>query len=756
MILFLDDVQWAEPATLKLLHYLSRNTRKNKMMIIATYRPEDIIQSEEGRTHPLKTTMQNMSREVLYREIRLKRLDERWVGELIEKSLKKVDLDEGFIKKIYTESEGNPFFLLEVVRMLVEEGHLVEGETGWKMANDLAGLNIPSKVYDVVSRRIDRLIEEHRELLECASVVGEEFESVVIGDIIDTNRVTLLKNLNYIEKNHNLIHSLNRKYRFDHSKIREVLYNGIIEELREEFHCMIAETYEKMQEEGRNDLTYELAIHWDKGGLYQKAFEYYKKAAKMSKDSYANKQAIECLDRILDILPNVENLDDREIQRIHYLHEKGDCLKTIGEWNNAEKVYMKSLEIAEKIEDLCKMAECKNKLGDIQLREAKYDESLRLFKEASEIYIDIDDEKGYCDSLGRIGSVYNSLSEYDKAMEILNEMRVIAEKLHDTDLMSKLYGALGSTHYGRGELSESMNYYSKKLEIKEKEGDLLEIGYTLVNLASLYLRMQEYDKCMSVCKQALDIVEKTGDKLMEQNALGKLGIAYAEQGIYSKGLEYYKKKLALSEKIGDRRSVAYVANNIGELYKEKGEYEKALEYYQKDVEISKELGDKKGYAITMGNMGNLYKLMGDFERSDELYDETISIARTHDIKDVLSYFLADKADLYFLKKDIERAEDLNEEAINIAESVNMSKAVFNAGLLKAKIISTKDPTRGIELLKSMLKEEHIRPEKAELLYELYNISGDETYKKDALDFYRDLFEKNPSIHYKEMIERLEK
>ena len=754
LIIFLDDMHWGDNSSLKLFHYVSRNTRNNRVLILGTYRPEDVIESERG-IHPLKTLMQDMSKEVLFSEISLKRLDQDSVNLLLNDILEDIQIKEELVNKIYVESEGNPFFLLEVIRMLVEEGYIYRSASGWEIKLGFEDLNIPSKVYDIVARRVDRLINEHRELLECASVIGEEFESGVIGNIMDINRVNLLKNLNVIERNHNLIHAINRKYRFDHSKIREVLYNGIIEELREEFHKMVAETYEGMNREGRPELIYELAKHWYKGGVYERAYGYYEQAAELAKNSYANKQAIEFYNRLLEIIPKLDTLEDKNEKTIHYLHQKGDCLKTIGEWDDAGDAYSKSIDISVELDHGKLIADCKVKLGNLRLREARYHESLELYKESMQLYKELGDEKKYCESLGNIGSVYNSISEYDKAMVCLGEMQEMVEKLQDPELMSKLYGNMGSAHYGRGELMESLEFYKKKLKIEEERDDLLEIGYSMVNMASIYVRLQEYDKCMDICDKVLDIAKKTGDKLMEQNALGKLGISYAERGNYSKGLDYYMRKLNLTEKMGDRRSSGYVANNIGELYKEMGEYEKALEYYEMDMEISKEVGDKKGYSITMGNMGNLYKLMGDLHKAEELLDQTISIAREHDIKDVLCYFLSVKADLFLQQDRIKEAEELNRESIALAERINMSETLFKAHLLEAKMISKEDKNKGMSILNDMLNEELTEPEKAKLLYELYKISCEEGYKKDALEFYTKLYENNPSKHYKDIIDELE-
>ncbi len=753
IILFLDDLQWAEPTTLRLLHYISRNTRDNRVMIIGTYRPEDVVETDEGKAHPLKTTMQNMSREDLFHEMALERLDPSTGKEFIRSALEQSDLSDEFINKIYEESEGNPFFLLEVIRMLVLEKHLINSRGIWEAGVGLEGVHIPSKVYDIVVRRVDRLKEEHRDLLECASVIGEEFESSLIGNMLGMNRIKILKGLNTIERTHDLIHSIKKKYKFDHSKIREVLYNSINEELKQEYHCLAAESYKELYGIS-DDRLYELAKHYFRGDRYDEAFDYYKKTAKMAKSTYANQLAIECYDRLLDILTTIDREDVDEL-RIEFSHDKGGCLKSIGGWADAEKSYRSALMIAERIGEKDKIAECKIKIGDIRQLEADYDEALELYSDASNIFEAEQHEKGYCESLGKVASVYNNISEYDKAMERLSEMQELAEKLQDEDLLSMLYASMGSAHYGMGDIPESMGYFEKKLEIEKQKGDLLEIGYTMLNISTLYLKLQEYDKCMDTCNQVKEIVEKTGDKLMEQNVLGKLGIAHAEQGHYTEGLEYYKGKLSIAEKTGDRRSIAYVVNNIGELYKEKGEYDKALEYYERDMNISKDLGDKRGYAITVGNMGNLHKLMDDTVKAEELYDETIQIARDLNTKDVLCYFLSCKADLYFQKGMIESAEAMNEEALGIAENIKMRQTLFNTNLLKAKIISERDKGRGLEILIEMLENEYPEPEKARLLYELYKISGDDGYKKEALDFYKKIFEKHPSKKYGEIIRELE-
>ncbi|MCK5347239.1 MAG: AAA family ATPase, partial [Candidatus Heimdallarchaeota archaeon] len=241
VILFLDDIHWCDPTSLNLLHYLSRNIRENQILILGTYRPEDIIDDDEGKPHQLKKTMQNMSREDLFSSIQISRLDKANTKNLVTNVLVSNNLDHGFFLRIHSETEGTPFYILEVIKLLIEEGSLESDDNVWKLATKMEELAIPSKIYDVVKRRLDRLKGEQRDILESASVIGEEFSSEIIGTVLGLNRIMLLRNLSEIENNHKLIHSHQKIYVFDHAKVREVLYNGIMDELRQEYHRITGE-----------------------------------------------------------------------------------------------------------------------------------------------------------------------------------------------------------------------------------------------------------------------------------------------------------------------------------------------------------------------------------------------------------------------------------------------------------------------------------------------------------------------------------
>ncbi|MFO7618309.1 MAG: AAA family ATPase [Thermoplasmata archaeon] len=235
LMLFLDDMQWSDPTSLNLIHYLSRNTRDNRILILGTYRPEDIIEGYGGGTHNLETIMQAMSREALFEKIELKRLDADNTMRIVESILGKNTFDKSVFEKIFNETEGSPLFILEIVKFLAEDKAIGCDENGaWEFIKNPNELEIPSKIYDVVKRRLNRLDKEQKDILECASIIGEEFKSEILGTVTGFNRMQLLKNLSDIEKRHQLIHFVQNLYRFDHAKVKEVLYHDIGKELRRE------------------------------------------------------------------------------------------------------------------------------------------------------------------------------------------------------------------------------------------------------------------------------------------------------------------------------------------------------------------------------------------------------------------------------------------------------------------------------------------------------------------------------------------
>jgi pimeloyl-ACP methyl ester carboxylesterase/predicted amidohydrolase len=341
LLLFIDDLHLADTPSLSLLYYLSKGIHKSKILVIGTYRPEDIIGVYEGTLHPLVDFMQRMSRDDLFHKVELKRLTQIDYSDFIL-SMLGVDLGDS-ARLIYEETEGNPFFAIETIKLLIDQRILTKDDKHWKLSKDIEGVEIPHRVYDVVVRRISALKDKERDILNCASVVGEEFFSGVVGNVSGLSQIELLKSLNNIERKYQLIHSFGDGYRFDHAKIKEVLYNEIAPELKKEYHSMIAKYVEETNKDLSERVLTELAYHYYHSGNAQKGIPYLLKAADGARENWAAFEAVRFYSQALEMMGNDERWSK---DRTKTLEALGDVCALTDQHEKANECYEKAIATA--------------------------------------------------------------------------------------------------------------------------------------------------------------------------------------------------------------------------------------------------------------------------------------------------------------------------------------------------------------------------------------------------------------------------
>ncbi len=682
VVVFIDDLQWADPSSLNMLHYLSRNTRDNGVLILGTYRPEDILElsstipnvdgicqkiptdvseTYDGKTHPLKTTMQNMSREDLFETVELSRLEESTVEEFMEKTLGKIELKSGFVKEVYRESEGNPFFLLEVTKMLIEEKHLINEDGTWKIKDPEEGIHIPSKVYDVVVRRLERLIQEQRDLLECASVVGEEFESSVVGEVTGMNRVNLLKNLNKIERTHNLIHSIEKKYRFDHSKIREVLYNGINEELRQEYHRIIADTYVELYQDDIETVIEDVANHYDLAED-ERAGDYLIRAGNKTKDSFGNEEAVLWYKKSLKY--QLENTDLAQVY------------KKMGEIHSLTGDYKESIEYLERaipnIDERETQVDLYWDIANAYERMGEYDRALEECEKGLDINKDIN-TSGKSRILGMMGWIYMRRNDYDNAEEVLFRALEVAESIGGGDEIGYVYSFLGNFYDNKGIYDKALDYYKKSLEIFQEIGDVIYRSKALNNIGLVNWKIGNFDKAEKCYSESLEIKENVGDKHGILVTLANLGSLHEDMGDYENALEEHKKCLEISETIGDSFSSCVARFNIGSLYKVKDEMGRAMEYFEESLALCKKINNDWIQVHNECEIAHIKANEGDFERALELIEDALNRTREMGAQAEEGLCLKVKGIIHREMEEYEEAEDELRKAENILDEVGDKK-----------------------------------------------------------------------------------
>ena len=702
LLIFLDDVQWADPTTLNLMHYLARNTRQSRVLMISTFRPEDIIALDSGRPHHLETTMQNMSRESLFNRIDLKRLEPKETEEMITSALGKVHLKKEFLARIFRETEGTPFFVLEITRLLVEDGAITQDEEeGWKITRSMEDLDIPSKVYDVIKRRLDRVKIDQKDILECASVIGNAFTSAVIGRTLELNRIKLLKNLREIENDHRLIHYLDEGYIFDHAKIRDVLYTGIGAELRKEYHLMVAEAMMGLGEEELGDILDPLAYHFSEA-RDKRAGDHLIRAANRARDRYANEEAIHSFKNALhftdddNIRPMIlESLAEIQIQigdydealpNLNILSEivaggedieiQARVLRLSGETYEKKGDFDRSLELFDQARQLIGSVD-PMELGRILVgegsafwRKGSYDDAMNCFKKAYDTFEGVEGAmEDSANALRMVGNIYISQGEKALALDNSEKSLMLMEKIGNLPGIASALNNIGIVHRRKGDLDLALEYQTRGLEIREKTMDKRGIAFSLINLGNLNWDRGDLSMALQNYENSLNIMETMGDRQGTGLSLSNIGLVHMNRGDLDLALEYQTRGLSIREKIMDRHGIAESLYNIALLHLAMRNPDLAQDYFERCLVIYLELGDKCHAIQSRCGLAETSMMLGEtseaFDHGDKALE--ISVETGSKREEGMSHRVLGM--IHREKGDIDKASNEFEKAMMILEDV---------------------------------------------------------------------------------------
>lgn len=577
VFLFIDDLQWIDVSSSQLLHFLARKIYDSKVFIVGAYRPEELKTRNEEL--PLETILDRIKEERLVDILELNRLGFQPVAEMIKNRLGTKDLPESFLLMVYRESEGNPYYVIEILNSMMDEGVIDPYSYTWNPEEELSEISIPSSIQDITHRRIDRLSKAEKNILMYASVIGTEFNFEILEKSIDIDVIELLDIIEGLQSKGLIKEKSNTDeeiYRFNHLQIRTTLYSNMGKSRRRVLNRKIGEAIEEFYEDELSDFYYSLSRHYFEGKIYDKAYEYSMKAAQQAINRYAVETALEHYERAVNSLENSSDIEDVDKKRMDCLKEIGRLSFDINKWDKGEDAYRSLVELSRDLGDKKSKADALRGLAHIKKEGQNFGEANKGYQESLEIYEELDDIVGIADCQRGLGYLRWREGKFDEAVEHYQISIEKGKKAGENNILALTYIEMGNTYAQKGENDLAIRYYMRSIPPLKNQNAFRDLARANNNIGDQYMKKEEWDKA----------------------------------------IEYFEKSMDNAKKIGNKRFIGWGYFNQAEALAKKGDLEKATIYSERAEKLMKNMDDVVG-------LSSIYRVKAIIDRMEKRFEDGI-------------------------------------------------------------------------------------------------------------------------------------
>ena len=617
IILYLDDLQWTDPTSLDCIRYLLMQHPHEPIFVIASLRTE----REKLDVH-IREFRTDLHRCGLLTEISLAPLSEEQTHELLRIMSGMANLPR-FSRRLHEHTEGNPFYLLEMIQALFAQGTLFKDERGgWAtvyddLTRDYSELPLPEGVSDLMEPRLEGLDPLAREFLDVAAVVGREFDLFMVQQISGLDRGQLREVVDELVTR-GLVRADRRSCEFAHGLLRETVYRDLNFLDCPELHEKVGQALERTVGQAPSPSEIEqLAHHFYMAELWEPALKYQLGAG----------------------LGAWSNFEAHAARR--YLETANEIAET---------------RLGKKIPEEQKLA-CLKGLGGVYGNLGPYDQALSYYQSALQM-VDGDPVQT-ADLCWRIAVVYERQPQYDEALQWLDRGLAALGDDGDPAILSRLYMQHGLIRCKQGRLEDAFDWATKALIVESAQAHNL--------LAVLHRARGETEVALSHCDRCIQLSDAAGDLINLSKGYTNRGVILVDMDRWSEAVSDYERALELLIDTGDAYFHAMTLGNLADVLRHLGDLEAAYEYAKTALEESLVLESDFDIALAHLNLGETLLEQGEPRRARiEHLEVGLSQLLKHEIKDLLPQAERDIAQSFLQEGLLEEAEEAAKRALQAA------------------------------------------------------------------------------------------
>ena len=451
VLLVVEDLHWSDESTLEFLLFFARRTAASRLLLLLTYRGEEVGQQ-------LRSFLAQLDGEHLRQDIALVRLSRTHTETMLQTILPGMDsLPVGMLDALYGLTEGNPFFLEEVLKTVLMAEELVWVEDGWHWKRtDI--WRIPRSLQDVIELRLTRVSTDARRVLQLAAVAGRRFDFVLLQRITQLDEASLVELMKEVIAAQLVMEESAEQFAFRHALTQQAIAAGLLARERRALHGTVARTLEQVHAAGLDASLADLAYHCSEAELWSSAMEYAKLAAEQAQALSAPHASVEQWSRMMHAAQQL----GQAVPPTSYL-SRGHAYETLGDFEQAKTDYERALHAARQAEDGRLEGQSLLDLG-VLWTGRDYQQAGAYFQQAVDLSVQLGDASLHAQSLNRLGNWLLNTGQAARALATHQEALALFEVQHDLPGMAETFDLLGTVYSLGGDPLNAVLMYGRAIE----------------------------------------------------------------------------------------------------------------------------------------------------------------------------------------------------------------------------------------------------------------------------------------------------
>jgi DNA-binding CsgD family transcriptional regulator len=619
LLCILEDLHWSDETSLELLLYLARNCTHLPLLFVLTYRSDDV-------SPELRHCLAEFDREHLAQDCFLQRLTRTEVDAMLQAIFAMHQATPtGLLESMYTLTEGNPFFIEEILKSLLAIGEITNREGVWErtllFGAHTRSPSIPRSVQDVVYQRTKQLSAPARQILTLAAVAGRRFDLAILRQVTQIEESHLLICMKELVAAQLVREETADQFSFRHALTREAVYAELLAGERRALHRTVAETIEQhISPTSMLDAQLvDLAYHFYEAGVWSKAAEYGQRAGERALILYAPRAAVEHLTRTLDAHSHLGSAPPTAV-----LRARGQAYETIGAFEQARADYERALSIAHQTQDGPMEWQSLLDIG-FWWAGRDYSQAGEWFRRSLDLARGLADPELHARSLNRFGNWLVNTGRVADGLHTHQEALGMFETLQDQEGMAETFDLLGMANGIYGDTVQAVEQYDRAIASLRAMSDpqglisslTTRVAYACpVWVETTYSVGAQPEHCSHDITEALHLARQvdspTGLAYVEWNA----GLAFASFGELGRGLAYTQESVRIASEIQHAQWLAAAYFTLGRVYFLLLEANLAVQAFETGLALARDIGSAWWVGNITAYLARAYLLQGALPRAE--------------------------------------------------------------------------------------------------------------------------------------------